>query len=73
MKNSNFLNDYEVMKTIGKGGFGTVMKVISKKTGVTRAAKKIKKSALPKEERKKLLAEMGIMMGLDHPSIARLF
>ncbi len=42
------------MKQIGKGGFGTVSKVIAKFTGVVRAAKKIKKSALDKGEAEKL-------------------
>lgn len=48
MKKKNYLEDYTVVKEIGRGGFGTVSKVIAKYTGVVRAAKKIKKSALGK-------------------------
>ena len=37
---------YKKIKTLGKGGFGTVNKVRNKYTNVLRAAKKIKKSRL---------------------------
>ena len=50
MKQRNYLNDYVVVREIGRGGFGTVCKVKTKYTGVYRAAKKIKKSALGKGE-----------------------
>lgn len=50
MKKKNYLEEYIVIKEIGKGGFGTVSKVKAKYTGVLRAAKKIKKSALAKGE-----------------------
>lgn len=73
MRKHNYLNDYLVIKEIGRGGFGTVCKVKTKYTGVYRAAKKIKKSALDKGEHEKLFAEMAIMITLDHPNIARLF
>jgi len=48
MRKKNYLNDYLLVKEIGRGGFGTVSKVKTKYTGVYRAAKKIKKSALDK-------------------------
>lgn len=48
LKKKNFLEDYVVLKEIGKGGFGTVSKVQAKYSGVMRAAKKIKKSSLAK-------------------------
>lgn len=73
MKNKNYLEEYTIIKEIGKGGFGTVSKVRAKYTGVIRAAKKIKKSALAKGEHEKLFAEMAIMIALDHPNITRLF
>lgn len=56
MRKHNYLNDYLVIKEIGRGGFGTVCKVKTKYTGVYRAAKKIKKSALDKGEHEKLFA-----------------
>jgi serine/threonine protein kinase len=46
MKKKSYLEDYIIIKEIGKGGFGTVNKVQAKYTGVLRAAKKIKKSTL---------------------------
>jgi serine/threonine protein kinase len=48
MKHRNYLDDYIIMKEIGRGGFGKVNKVRSKYTGLYRAAKKIKKSTLGK-------------------------
>ena len=73
MKTKNYLDEYSVVKQIGRGGFGTVSKVVARFTGVTRAAKKIKKAALGKEEIAKLFEEMAIMITLDHPNIARLY
>ena len=50
MRKMNYLDEYIVLQEIGKGGFGTVNKVKAKFTGVIRAAKKIKKSNMCKEE-----------------------
>ena len=49
MKESNYLDDYDIIREIGRGGFGKVIKVKSKSTGIHRAAKKIKKMSLSKE------------------------
>ena len=49
MKERNYLDDYEIIRQIGRGGFGKVNKVRSKYTGIYRAAKKIKKSNLDKQ------------------------
>ena len=73
MKKRNYLDDYLILKEIGRGGFGKVSKVRSKYTGLHRAAKRIKKSALGKQEHEKLFVEMAIMKSLDHINIARLF
>ncbi len=54
MKTKNYLDEYTVVKQIGRGGFGTVSKVVAKFTGVLRAAKKIKKSSLGKGDAEKL-------------------
>lgn len=69
----NYLEEYTVLKEIGRGGFGTVSKVRAKFTGVLRAAKKIKKNSLAKDDHEKLFEEMAIMISLDHPNISRLF
>ena len=49
MKTRNYLDDYQILRQIGRGGFGKVNKVQSKYTGLMRAAKKIKKSTLAKQ------------------------
>jgi len=46
MKKKNYLDDYEVLKKIGRGGFGVVSKVRSIFTQVIRAAKVIQKKEL---------------------------
>jgi hypothetical protein len=42
MKKRNYLEDYSVLKEIGRGGFGCVHKVKARYTGLYRAAKRIK-------------------------------
>lgn len=73
MKKKNYLDDYIIIKEIGRGGFGKVNKVRSKYTGIFRAAKKIKKCTLAKQDHEKLFAEMAIMQSLDHSNITKLF
>jgi hypothetical protein len=46
MKHRNYLTDYEMIKKIGRGGFGVVSKVKAIHTQVFRAAKVIKKKEL---------------------------
>lgn len=46
MKHRYYLTDYELIKKVGKGGFGVVNKVRSLHTKVLRAAKIIKKKQL---------------------------
>lgn len=72
-KQKNYLDDYTIIREIGRGGYGKVNKVISKYTGIYRAAKKIKKAGLAKEDREKLFSEMAIMQSLDHANITKLF
>jgi calcium-dependent protein kinase len=55
MKNRNYLDDYAVIKKIGRGGFGVVSKVKSIHTDVFRAAKVIRKNELNPQDHQKLL------------------
>ena len=73
MKKKNYLDDYIIMKEIGRGGFGKVNKVRSKYTGLYRAAKKIKKSDMDAKEHERLFNEVRILQALDHPNIAKLY
>ena len=72
MKKKKFADDYYVVKELGKGGFGTVFKVVNKTGSICRAAKRILKKSLCKKQHESLLAQMAIMMPLDHPNIIKL-
>lgn len=56
MKKRNFSDDYRIINEIGRGGFGCVYKVAMKNTDIYRAAKKINKDKLKKDEHENLLA-----------------
>ena len=71
-KSKNSLQDvYEVVKQLGKGGYGKVYQVRNKKTGELRACKQLSKlniSDLVKFER-----EIDILIKTDHPNIIKLY
>lgn len=56
---------------LGTGGYATVCKGLEKRTGHTRAIKRIMKSMIP--DRKRLQQEIEVMLALDHPNIIKLF
>ena len=66
-------NDYEILETVGKGGYGEVKKVVYKITGETRAMKIIKKESCDEEYMKSLTNEITILRMLDHPNIIKLY
>ena len=72
VKRKKFTDDYCVLKEIGKGGFGSVYKVLTKNGKHYKAAKRINKKYFSDEELQVLLNEMAILMSLDHPNIVRL-
>lgn len=73
MREGNFLQEYDVLKQLGRGGFGSVYKVKGRYNGIVRAAKKIKKSELNEKEHERLFNEVAILQSLDHPNIIKLY
>ena len=73
-QSGNPLDYYDVIKKLGKGTFGTVYKVMNKKTGIIRAMKVIPKNNLrcgfTDDD---IIQEINILKKLDHPHIIRLF
>ena len=66
-----FLDNYEVVRQLGKGGYGKVYEVKNKKTGEIRACKHLSKLSiknLPKFE-----LEINILIKTDHPNIIKLY
>jgi hypothetical protein len=53
IKKKNYLEDYIFIKEIGRGAFGSVVKIKMKYGGLMRAAKIIKYSAIMKEKNSK--------------------
>jgi calcium-dependent protein kinase len=72
-KRGKVTNDYTVLETVGKGGYGEVKKVIHKITGETRAMKIIKKESCDDTYLKALTNEITILRMLDHPHIIKLY
>jgi len=68
---SDPFEDYQVVKTIGKGAFGEVQLVEHKLTGKVRAMKLIKKSDIADEE--SILNEFNTLKKIDHQNILKIF
>eukprot|EP00439_Symbiodinium_sp_Y106_P024034 s5831_g2.t3 len=58
-------------KTLGKGGFSTVKRLINRRTGAVCVMKEIKKKAIA--DIQLLQEEVKLQASMDHPHIARLF
>ena len=73
-QSGNPLDYYDIIKKLGKGTFGTVYKVMHKKTGIIRAMKVIPKNNLKcgftDED---IIQEINILKKLEHPHIIKLF
>ena len=67
------LDDYEIIKTIGKGSTGSVLKVISKNDGETYALKKIETKHLGKDNLHRLWKEVAALKELQHPHIIKYY
>ena len=70
IKANNFFDEYDLKEKLGEGSFGTVYKVIQRKTNYLRAVKAIKKKYVEKNE---FLNEIELLKTVDHPNIIKLF
>ena len=73
-QSGNPLDHYDIIKKLGKGTFGTVYKVMSKRTGIIRAMKVIPKNHLKNDiTDDDIIEEINILKKLEHPHIIKLF
>ena len=63
--------NYEVIKKLGKGGYGKVYEVKHKKTGAIKACKQLSKLNI--ENLEKFKREIEILRKTDHPNIIKLY
>ena len=71
-KSDSSLQDvYEVVKQLGKGGYGKVFQVKNKKTGEIRACKQLSKLNI--SDLVKFRREIDILIKTDHPNIIKLY
>ena len=66
-----FLDNYEVIKQLGKGGYGKVYQVKNKKSGEIRACKHLSKLNIKNLE--KFEREINILINSDHPNIVKIY
>ena len=66
-----FLDHYDVIRQLGKGGYGKVYEVKNKKTGEIRACKHLSKLSIKNLE--KFQREINILIKTDHPNIIKLY
>ncbi len=67
------LGDFEIIKTIGKGGFSRVLQVRKKDTGMLYAMKVISKAFIMQREKlDQALSERRILSRLNHPFVINL-
>eukprot|EP00045_Choanoeca_perplexa_P009187 m.87635 g.87635 ORF g.87635 m.87635 type:complete len:607 (+) comp14787_c0_seq1:264-2084(+) len=69
----NSVENYELIKTIGKGNFAKVKLARHRLTGVEVAIKIIDKTSMKESHLAKLDREVSIMKSLDHPNIVKLY
>ena len=66
-----FLDNYDVIRQLGKGGYGKVYEVMNKKTKEIRACKHLSKLSIKNLE--KFQREVEILRLADHPNIIKLY
>lgn len=67
-KKRNLLDEYEIIKRIGEGAYGSVFKAKSRTTREEVAIKCLKKNSLNNEA---FLNEISLLRRLDHPNVIR--
>ena len=63
------LHEFEIIKELGKGAFGTVCKVKRKEDGIIYAMKRVKINQLNSKEKDNALNEVRILASLTHTNI----
>lgn len=72
--NGRIDEDYEIGERIGSGSFGTVFKVKHIKSGIRRAMKVLKRSAIEDNMiEENFQVEISILISTDHPNIMKIF
>ncbi|NWX15891.1 E2AK1 kinase, partial [Aegotheles bennettii] len=66
---SRYLNEFDEVARLGKGGYGTVYKVRNKLDGQFYAIKKINIRKATRRDCMKVLREVKVLAGLQHPNI----
>ncbi|NXP35086.1 E2AK1 kinase, partial [Leiothrix lutea] len=66
---SRYLNEFEEVARLGRGGYGKVYKVRNKLDGQFYAIKKIKIKKATRRDCMKVLREVKVLAGLQHPNI----
>ena len=66
-----FLDNYDVIKQLGKGGYGKVYEVKNKKSNEIRACKHLSKLNIKNLE--KFEREINILINSDHPNIIKIY
>ena len=72
-KNYQISNNYDFIQELGRGAYGVVYKALNKKTGMTRAIKKIDKNLMNADEISQLVEEVDILKHIDHPNIIKIY
>ena len=65
------LENYQKLKTIGKGSYGYVYQVVKKNTNIIRAMKIIPKNF--QKEIKEIEREINVLRNLDHPNVMKIY
>jgi calcium-dependent protein kinase len=71
-RKSNYIEDYQIVKKIGKGGFGQVYLMKDKITGMFYCGKAIKKDSLSSFESEDIFSEIRTLAQIDHPNIVKI-